>query len=106
MRPPTHTDATSLSLIPLMLTSTVLLSRRRMLAAATAAAAACLLERAHSQPAYPTRPITVIVPYAPGGQGDLFARLVGERLARALGQAMVVDNRPGASGALGARLAA
>jgi tripartite-type tricarboxylate transporter receptor subunit TctC len=46
------------------------------------------------------------VPYAPGGQGDLFARLVGERLGRALGQAMVVDNRPGASGALGARLVA
>jgi len=55
---------------------------------------------------YPSRTVTVIVPYAPGGQGDVFARLIGDRLARALGQAVVVDNRPGASGALGARLVA
>ena len=48
----------------------------------------------------------MVVPYAPGGQGDVFARLVGERLARLLGQPMIVDNRPGASGALGARLVA
>ena len=48
----------------------------------------------------------MVVPYAPGGQGDVFARLIGDRLARALGQAVVVDNRPGASGALGARLVA
>jgi tripartite-type tricarboxylate transporter receptor subunit TctC len=79
------------------------LSRRRLLAAA---AGAGLLRVAQAQPEYPTRPITVIVPYAPGGQGDVFARLVGERLARVLGQPMVVDNKPGASGALGARLAA
>jgi tripartite-type tricarboxylate transporter receptor subunit TctC len=77
-----------------------------MLAAVAAAASACLLKRAHSQPAYPTRPITVIVAYAPGGQGDLFARLVGERLTRTLGQSIVVDNGPGATGALGARLVA
>ncbi len=86
--------------------STNLASRRRVLAAGTAAAGACLLGRADAQPAYPAKPITVVVPYAPGGQGDVFARLVGERLARLLGQPMVVDNRPGASGALGARLVA
>ena len=86
--------------------STDLLSRRHVLAAGTAAAGACLLGRARAQPAYPTKPITVIVPYAPGGQGDVFARLVGERLTRVLGQPMVVDNRPGGSGALGARLVA
>ncbi|RZM03446.1 MAG: tripartite tricarboxylate transporter substrate binding protein [Variovorax sp.] len=56
--------------------------------------------------AWPERNVTVIVPYAPGGQGDVFARLVGDRLARALGQPVIVDNRPGASGALGARLVA
>ena len=55
---------------------------------------------------WPDHNLSVVVPYAPGGQGDVFARLVGDRLGRALGQAVVVDNRPGASGALGARLVA
>ena len=55
---------------------------------------------------YPAKPITIIVPYAPGGQGDVFARLIGERLGVRLKQAVLVDNRPGATGALGARLVA
>lgn len=79
------------------------LSRRRILAAGAATVGGSLVGRAHAQSDYPSKPITVIVPYAPGGQGDLFARLVGERLNRSLGQPMVVDNKPGASGALGAR---
>ncbi|MFD0666089.1 Bug family tripartite tricarboxylate transporter substrate binding protein [Ramlibacter sp. MAHUQ-53] len=82
------------------------LNRRQLLAAGAAWAAAGLPGAAHAQADYPSRPITVIVPYAPGGQGDVFARIVGERLARSLGQPMVVDNKPGASGALGARLLA
>jgi tripartite-type tricarboxylate transporter receptor subunit TctC len=77
-----------------------------LLAAGAATAGGLLIGRAHAQADYPARPITVVVPYAPGGQGDLFARLVGERLARVLGQPMVVDNKPGGSGALGARLVA
>ena len=52
---------------------------------------------------YHERTVTVIVPYAPGGQGDVFARLVGDRLDRAQGKPVIVDNRPGASGALGTR---
>ncbi|WP_406623071.1 Bug family tripartite tricarboxylate transporter substrate binding protein [Acidovorax sp. SDU_ACID1] len=79
------------------------LSRRNFVGASTALA---LAGWARAQDSYPNKPITVIVPYAPGGQGDVFARLVGEPLARALGQPVVVDNRPGASGALGTRLAA
>jgi tripartite-type tricarboxylate transporter receptor subunit TctC len=59
-----------------------------------------------AQDGYPNKPITVIVPYAPGGQGDVFARLVGEQMTRRMGQAVIVDNRPGATGALGTRLAA
>lgn len=83
-----------------------LLSRRHLLTAGAAAVGTCLVGRAWADPTYPSKPITVLVPYAPGGQGDVFARLLGERLAAPLGQPMIVDNRPGGSGALGARLLA
>lgn len=82
------------------------MTRRQWLVAGAAAASGLRLGSVHAQSDYPSKPITVIVPYAPGGQGDLFARLVGERLSRALGQPVLVDNKPGASGALGARLVA
>jgi tripartite-type tricarboxylate transporter receptor subunit TctC len=82
------------------------LRRRRFMASGLALGGSALLPAAHAQSDYPAKPITVIVPYAPGGQGDVFARLLGERLSRVLGQPMVVDNRPGGSGALGTRLVA
>lgn len=78
-------------------------SRRQLL---MAAAGSLVLDKAMAQSDYPSRPLTVIVPYAPGGQGDVFARVVGERLSRALGQPVLVDNKPGASGALGTRMVA
>src|SRR5690606_42111520 len=77
--------------------------RRRLLAGAGAAVLAVFGRRALAQSGYPSQAITVTVPYAPGGQGDVFARLLGERLGAALGQTMVVENRPGASGSIGAR---
>jgi tripartite-type tricarboxylate transporter receptor subunit TctC len=55
---------------------------------------------------YPARPIRLIVPFPPGGSTDTYARILGPRLADAVGQQVVVDNRPGAGGALGAELAA
>ena len=55
---------------------------------------------------YPVKPISIIVAYAPGGQGDVFARLVSEKLATVYKQAVVVDNKPGVSGTVGTRLAA
>ncbi len=55
---------------------------------------------------YPSRPIRFIVPFPPGGSTDIYARIIGPRLADALRQQVVIDNRPGAGGALGADLAA
>jgi tripartite-type tricarboxylate transporter receptor subunit TctC len=55
---------------------------------------------------YPTRPITLMVPQAPGAASDLLARTIGERLHAQWGQPVVIDNRPGAGGNLGASIAA
>jgi tripartite-type tricarboxylate transporter receptor subunit TctC len=55
-----------------------------------------------ADPAYPVRPVRLIVGYPPGGSTDIAARLVGQRLAPVFGQSVVIDNRAGASGTIGA----
>lgn len=55
-----------------------------------------------AQEPYPNKPLRMVVPYAAGGATDFVARTIGERLAKSLGQPVVVDNKPGAAGGLGA----
>ncbi len=60
----------------------------------------------HAQSKYPTKPIRLLTPFAAGGGSDILARLIGTRLTEVLGQSIVVDNRPGGGGTLGAGITA
>jgi tripartite-type tricarboxylate transporter receptor subunit TctC len=60
---------------------------------------------APAQSSYPNRPIRMIVPFAPGGTTEVLARIIAQRMGENLGQQLVVDNRPGASGSLGTSIA-
>ncbi len=63
--------------------------------------ASLLLSLAHAQP-YPSKPIRIIVPYAAGGTSDILARQIGPKLTEAWGQPVIVENKPGANGNVGA----
>lgn len=79
--------------------------RPRMLAAAAfvaiAAAASLGAGPAAAQDAYPSRPLTMVVPFGPGGTSDIMARILERRLTETLGASIVVDNKAGAGGAIG-----
>jgi tripartite-type tricarboxylate transporter receptor subunit TctC len=73
-------------------------------------AAALLASLAFATPAlaqqYPTKPVTVVVPFTPGGSSDITARAISAKLQEALGQSFIIDNKPGANGALGGKYVA
>ncbi|HZY19873.1 MAG TPA: tripartite tricarboxylate transporter substrate binding protein [Ramlibacter sp.] len=79
---------------------------RRAVVGAIAAAAALAALPAAAQPAFPSKAITIVVPFAAGGTTDILARVVGQALGAELGQSVVIDNRAGAGGNIGAQLAA
>jgi tripartite-type tricarboxylate transporter receptor subunit TctC len=75
--------------------------RRRFLRLATGAVALPALSRAAMAETYPSRPITLIVPFPPGGLADLIARLITEGMRARLGQSLIIENVGGATGSIG-----
>ena len=81
------------------------MKRRALLHAASAAAAAAMLPAARAQ-GYPAKSIRMIIPFPPGGATDIVGRVLAQKLGDQLGQSVVVENRPGAGGAIGSEMTA
>ncbi|MGO4815265.1 tripartite tricarboxylate transporter substrate binding protein [Cupriavidus sp. 2MCAB6] len=79
-----------------------MISTKRWLAAAVAATAALTLPALTLAQTFPAKPVKIVVPYPPGGTNDIVVRLLAQKLGDSMGQPFVVENKPGASGNLGA----
>lgn len=82
------------------------MQRRSVIQSALVSASAVLLQPTAWAQAWPTHPLKYVVPFPAGGTTDILARIIGPKLGTALGQPVVVDNRPGAGGVLGADVVA
>ncbi len=79
----------------------MILARRRVLKLAAAAAAIPAASRLARADAFPSRPVTIVVPFPAGGPTDTLARILGEYMRKSLGQSVIVENLSGAAGSVG-----
>jgi len=86
--------------------SKAIIRRLSAVSASLLLGAAWLAPGAHAQDPYPSRRITWVVPYGPGGGGDLSARILAQKLSETMGQSIVVENRGGAGGVIGTSVGA
>ena len=77
------------------------LTRTLAVASLLVASALPVAPAAHAQADYPARPIKLILPFPPGGGADLTARSLAQKMGESMGQSIVVENKPGASGSIG-----
>jgi tripartite-type tricarboxylate transporter receptor subunit TctC len=80
--------------------------RRVFIGLVGGALASALAPRRSAAQAYPTRPVTLVIPFPPGGGNDALGRMVTDKMSKSLGQQIVVDNRGGAGGTIATRAVA